>query len=399
MRRKRKKKSRWPFLVLGVLFFLGLGFVFNFIKAGGFESGEGVSILNPLNIFGNKKERVNILVFGVDGSDPEAVEKKRSDTIMLLSVDGTGKNPALLSIPRDTRVAIPGRKNLDKINHAHAYGGPELLVETVENLLDITVDYYVRINYRAVEEVVDALGGVEIDVPMNMKYNDPYDDPPLHINIPKGLQVLDGKNAVHFLRFRKGYANQDLGRIEAQQKFVEALKDKVFSPSIIVKIPQLIEIFYKNVKTNISESRMLTLGAKLAGLADEEITKLTLAGIPETINGVSYYIADETELAVVRNSYLVPESERVYPVAVLNGCGVKGIATHYKEVLESAGIKVSSVGNYSSMEEIASFIHYGKDAEKQAQKIAKELNITELILDEALSNIEIQVIIGSDLKI
>lgn len=394
---RRLKKRVWLLFFIGAIFFIGAGAVTNLLMAGGYD-GPGGSIFNPLNIFGNRKERTNILVFGIDAKNPEDVSKRRSDTIMLFSVDGAGKNPVLLSIPRDTRVTIPGRKSPDKINHAHAFGGSELLVETVEGLLGIEVDHYVRVNYRAVEEVVDALGGIEVDVPMNMRYNDPYDDPPLHIDIKKGLQVLDGENAVHFLRFRKGYKNQDIGRIEAQQQFVQALKEKVLSPSIIPKIPQLIEIFYSNVDTDISKTRMLTLGTKVAGLNNEEMIKLTLPGNSKYIGGISYYVPDEEEIRQLRNSYLVGEVEKIYEVSVLNGCGVSGIASKYQSFLEAEGVTVSSIGNYESSDLEVSFIEYTKGFEKQAQKMANLLNIKELREVEALSDSDLQVVIGSDLK-
>lgn len=395
---KKLKKRVWLMILFVALFFVGAGTITNLLLAGGIVDSTDNSFLSSMNIFGNKKQRINILVFGIDAKSPEEVGKRRSDSIMILSVDGTGKNPVLLSIPRDTRVDIPGRKSPDKINHAHAYGGPELLIKTVEKLMNIKIDYYVRINYYAVEEVVDALGGVEVDVPMNMKYSDPYDDPPLHIDIKKGLQVLDGKNAVHFLRFRKGYANQDLGRIEAQQQFVQALKEKVLSPGVIPKIPQLIEIFFRNVDTNITKSRMLTLGTKLAGLNNEEMIKLTLGGSPKNIGGVSYYVADETELNNIRNTYLVGQVEKSYELVILNGCGVSGIASKYQGILEQENIKVAGVSNYSSNDVEISFIQYTKGYEKQAKKIGSILKIKELKEVETLENADISVVIGSDLK-
>ncbi|GAB6088014.1 LCP family protein [Alkaliphilus crotonatoxidans] len=393
---RKIRKRFWLLIFLGAIFFIGAGAMTNLLMAGGFN-GSGGGILNPLNIFGNRKERINILVFGIDADNPEKVEKRRSDTIMLLSVDGAGKNPVLLSIPRDTRVPISGRSSQEKINHSHAYGGPELLLETVEGLLGIEIDYYVRINYHAVEEVVDALGGVEIDVPMNMKYDDPYDDPPLHINIKKGLQVLDGKNAVHFLRFRKGYANQDLGRIEAQQQFVQALKDKVLSPSVIPKIPQLIDIFYSNVDTDLPKTKMLSLGTKLAGFNNEEMIKLTLPGTSKYIGNVSYYVADEAEVRNMRNSYLVGEIEKGFDVTVLNGCGVSGIAAKYQGLLEKEGIQVSSIDNYESSNVASSFIEYPKGFEKQAKKVASLFKIKDLREKETPSDSTIRLIVGSDL--
>lgn len=157
----------------------------------------------------SSSDRTNILLFGIDSESLSSEKGTRSDTIMLLSLDPSVKEPILISIPRDTRVKIPDRNTQEKINHAHAYGGTELLVKTVEEFLNLQIDYYVKINYLAVEEIVNAIGGVSIDVPIDMRYEDPYADPPLNINIKQGLQTLNGREALHFLRFRSGYANQD----------------------------------------------------------------------------------------------------------------------------------------------------------------------------------------------
>ncbi len=393
----KKRKKTWLVIVPIIILLLIGGNFINNIKAG--ENGDNENnTLGFLNPFGNKNERINILVFGVDAVDKASVKSTRSDSIMLLSMNSAGKDPVMISIPRDTRVEIPGRKSKDKINHAHAYGEADLLVKTVEKLLDIKVHHYVRINYKAVAEVVDALGGVEVDVPVHMKYTDSHDSPPLHINIPKGLQVLDGRNAVHFMRFRKGYANQDLGRIQAQQQFVNALKDKAFSPSSITKIPQLIEIFYNNVHTNIPKTKMLSMGTKAAGLRNEEINKITLPGKPDSIGGVSYYVVDEAEVKNIINTFLADEKEITYKVEVLNGCGVTGIASIVKEQLEESNIPVSEIGNYTSLNVAVSFIEYNEKSEKKAKEIGKLLKIKQLIkIGEEDPLNDIRVIVGSDL--
>ncbi|MBM7615814.1 LCP family protein [Alkaliphilus hydrothermalis] len=383
------------FLLLIVLMFFAGGAFANLIKAGGFN-GEETLFKNPFV----KDERLNILVFGVDAPDKESIKGTRSDSIMLLCVNSSGKNPVLISIPRDTRVEIPGRRYHEKINHAHAYGEEELLEETMEKLFNIDIDYYVRVNYKAVEEVVDALGGVEVDVPMDMQYTDRRSTPPLSINIKKGLQTLNGQEAVNFMRYRKGYANQDLGRIEAQQQFVSALKDKVLSPSVITKIPKLIDIFYDNVNTNIPKTKLVSLGSKAVGLQGEDIVRLTLPGTSKYINGISYYLPDEEQLKQIRNAHLLDEAEYVPTVEVLNGCGKAGIASTYKEKIEASNIQLEEVmvGNYTTSDVSTSFIEYSGKAEKKAKEIAKLLGIKKVTKYEGdVASAEIRVIIGEDL--
>ncbi len=388
----KKGKNLLPLILIVIALIIGGSFVNRLMADESELGGQG--------LFGkDKSSRLHILVFGIDASSKEKADNTRSDSIMLVSVDSNGKNPVLLSIPRDTRVEMPGRKNPDKINHAHAFGGPSLLVETVEKLFNIKINHYVRINYRSVEEVVDALGGIEIDVPMNMKYYDPYDTPPLNINLKKGLQTLNGKDAVHFLRFRKGYANQDLGRIEAQQQFVKATMDKLISPATLIKIPQLIDIFLDNVDTNIAKSKMLSYSTMALKINTEDIVRLTLPGKPSTISGISYYIADQEELSIIRNDYLLNKPQVVYNVEVLNGAGISGLASKYGGMLEEKGIKVVNKGNYDGDKVEKSYIEYVDGFKDQAQEISVLLKINKIVkVQELQENLHIRAVLGVDLK-
>jgi len=396
-KRKQRRKTLPLIIIIAIILFLG-SFI-NTYRANPFNANNDNSGWgNPLQLLKNKKERINILVFGVDSASKEKSNNSRSDTIMLFTIDPNNENPTIISIPRDTGVEIPGRRNFDKINHAHAYGGPELLVKTVEQLLDININYYVRINYGAVIEVVDALGGVEIDVPMNMKYSDPYDSPPLYIDIKKGLQVLDGQQSVHFMRYRKGYANQDIGRIQAQQYFVNALVDKILSPTTILKVPQLVDILYKNIDTDISKSKMVSLGVIGSSIDTKKLNKVTLAGSPKTINGVSYYGVDEDDIRELRSTYLT-DSEDVLSeakVSVLNGCGVSGIAGIYADKVKEYGFDVYSIDNYEKSSVDTSFIEYGKAYKKEAERIKHELGIN-LLIEKYNDEANIRIIIGKDL--
>lgn len=241
-------------------------------------------------------EALNILVVGVDAKNLKSAQNARTDTMMLASVDLNNKKASVVSIPRDSRVNIRGRSAKEKINHAHAYGGIDLTKKAVKDLLDVPVDYYVKINYEGLGKIIDSLGGVEIDVPMDMNYYDPYADPPLRINIKKGKQVLDGDKAMEFVRFRKGYKNQDLGRIQAQQMFLNAVIKKVKSPSIILKLPSLMKTFSTYIETDMNLGTMTKLALKAKNFSMESIEMTTIPGNPKMINGVSYFVPDEDKI-------------------------------------------------------------------------------------------------------
>ena len=170
--------------------------------------------------------KFNILLMGEDNVDGS----RRSDTILFITVDIDDKNIRVLSLPRDTRVMIPGH-GTQKLNHAFAYGGQDLMRATVTNYLGEPILYYMIVDYDSFPAFVDMLGGVEIDVPKRMRYVDRAGG--LDINIQPGLQTLDGKTALHFVRFRKD-ALGDIGRIQRQQQFLKAMLKKAYDPRVII---------------------------------------------------------------------------------------------------------------------------------------------------------------------
>lgn len=247
------------------------------------------------------KDKLLFLLMGVDTKDVKKSDKTRSDTMMLINVNfDTGKID-LLSIPRDTRVLVKGKE--DKINHAHSYGGPELSLRTVSEFLNIDLDYYVKVDYKAVMDIVDDIGGVYIDVPIRMKYDDPRADPPLHIDIKKGEQLLDGKNSHDFLRWRKnndesvGYG--DIGRIEMQQVFMKELINQTLKPRNILKLPSFIETYYDYVDTNIPFTT-IAKGALSANKIDlDSMETNTIPGESKKIGGIWYWIYDKFETRIM----------------------------------------------------------------------------------------------------
>ncbi|MEW8973506.1 MAG: LCP family protein [Tissierellaceae bacterium] len=258
------------------------------------QSDDKDTPLEPKN-----KDEILFLLLGVDTYDIKSSGNERTDTMMLTSVNFKTGEIKLLSIPRDTRVPIRGK--LDKINHAHAYGGVDLTLKTVQDFLNIDVDHYVKVDYKAVEKIVDAIGGVNIDVPRRMKYDDRTKGKEFHVNLDKGPQTLNGEKAIQFLRWRKnndgtGYPGGDVDRIKAQQMFMEEMVKQTLQPKNILKLPTFIDTYFDYVETNIPLSTILK-GAKAAKKIDlENMVTATIPGEGEYINKISYYIYDENEM-------------------------------------------------------------------------------------------------------
>ncbi|HNZ83348.1 MAG TPA: LCP family protein [Sedimentibacter sp.] len=237
----------------------------------------------------DKDKRINVLVLGL--------EDTRSDTIMIASYDTKNKTGDVVSIPRDTYVDRDGFVNSgnNKINSVYGVKGIEGLSEIIYNITGIKIDRYVTIDYDGVRDAVDAVGGVEVDVPFHMRYTDPYADPPLDIDIPQGKQLIKGDRAMEFLRFRKtnyagysGYSDGDLGRIQAQQEFVKAVIKKALS----IKLPLVIKEVYPYVNTDFTLAEATSLAVGSMGLSAENINFHTLPGYTQTRNGLSFYILD-----------------------------------------------------------------------------------------------------------
>lgn len=285
-----------------ILFIAAYGIIGHFIL----DNGLGGS--KDENVSGGKNE-ILFLLLGIDAQDSENEKGARTDTMMLVKVDLSNESVNVLSIPRDTKVNIDGRRGLSKINAAHAYGGPELAVKTVKELLGLNLDYYVKVDYTIVEEAVDKIGGVEVDVPQDMYYEDPTADPPLVIDLKEGKQVLDGQKSLQFLRFRKGYKDADLGRIRAQQQFIKAFIEQALRPKNLVKLPTMVPSYYRNVDTNIPMSSLTKMALRARKINTDNITLNTLPGDGKWINGVSYFIYNKMEMdAMVRELF----SEYIY---------------------------------------------------------------------------------------
>lgn len=232
-------------------------------------------------------EVLNVLLMGVDQRDNEPA---RADTIILASLHLTDKEIHLLSIPRDTRVEIPGKGIMRKINYAHAVGGADLTIDTVENFLGIPVHYFVETNFKGFSNMIDILGGVTLNVEQRMYF--PEED----INLKSGLQKLSGHDALSYVRWRSD-GRGDIGRIERQQKFFQALTDQAMSFSTVWKIPELLDELNKQVETDMKLQKMLVLANKFKDIDNIKLDTTMVPGTPDEVNyGGSYWIADKKAL-------------------------------------------------------------------------------------------------------
>lgn len=232
--------------------------------------------------------KINILLLGVDK------DGLRTDTMIVASYDMDVNSVKLLSIPRDTRMYI-GNK-YQKINAAHAISekgkikGVQGSIEAVTRLTSIPINYYVEFSFDAFKNTIDALGGVDFDVPQNMNYDDPTQD--LHIHLTKGFQHLDGDKAEQFVRFRS-YPMGDIARVEAQQAFIKAVAEQKLNAGIIASIPDLYTVLKDDIKTNFTLSDAVRYANNLSDLLPENITMFQLPGAfggGEYIT--SYWLAD-----------------------------------------------------------------------------------------------------------
>ena len=245
--------------------------------------------------------RMNIMLMGVDERSGDI---GRSDTLMLLSLNANSENASLLSIPRDTRVKIKGH-NYDKINAAYAYGGENLSQSTLESFLGINIDHYVIVNTKSFVDLIDALGGIDINVEKRMKYEDPWDDGGgLVIDLKPGLQHMDGRTAITYVRYRD--AEGDAGRVRRQQKFMRACLDKLSSPTMIVRLPEIITKINSAVHTDLSIRELIAVASTLINAENHEDGLKTgiIPGQWLYIDGVSYLIPNIERLGQVMTDNL-----------------------------------------------------------------------------------------------
>jgi LCP family protein required for cell wall assembly len=307
---KKQKKNNFThtFLPVFIVFLiLFTGALFAIVKFGlfGFFGGDSLEDIKAFVGAGSEfakkypdSRRINVLVLGEN--------QKLTDTIMLASFDPALKRVDVISVPRDTyyeRKDHPGAA-LQKINSVYKTEGIEGAATAVSNVLcGVPVHFYEIIGDDDVAKIVDAMGGITIDVPMNMKYTDKKQD--LYIDLKKGKQTLSGNEAVQYLRYRKGYKTGDIGRVEAQQKFIKA----AFKQSIGLGFPKVAKTVSRDVESNLKTGMAAKIASHAVGMTTKDIKTWMTPGAARTENRASYYFVDAGETQKMMDEIYSMKSE------------------------------------------------------------------------------------------
>lgn len=293
------------------------------------------------------QKRQNILLVGVDdnGSEIDPWRGSRTDTIIILNIDPHSKSINAISVPRDSKVYLPGDYGIQKINSAHAIGGIEMTKRTLEKTLGIKINHYVMVHDAAVAKIVDAIGGVPIYVEKNMSYHDYAGK--LHVSLSKGLNVLDGYNAVGYLRFRKDGLG-DIGRTQRQQFFLKALMEKLQTPQTIAKLPEILDAVSTYVKTDMSFYEISQLAALGKNLDPDKFEFATLPGGPNKHGYISYWILDPEKTQEMVNKMIYRDNfydaNKLYNVGIRYTYSSEENAKNLKSKIEELGYNVNCFG-------------------------------------------------------
>ncbi|MGE4282455.1 MAG: LCP family protein [Clostridia bacterium] len=399
--------------------------------------GSGESSDSPQGSGEAEKQKpniLNVLLLGVDA------EGYRTDVIIVAQYNEDTKKVNMLQVPRDTKIET--FRSDKKINSAYAFGQEQELFTAIKNLLDIEVDKYILVNLKGFRTLIDEIGGVTVNIPINMYYEDPLQG--LYINLNKGTQVLNGKKAEMFVRFRKnsdgtGYPDGDVGRVKAQQDFLKAVIDKTLSLKNVFKIPKLVAIVVQNVKTNFEAQEMYKYVDDALQLNKDRITMMTLPGEGEFIGGVSYFIHDKEKTAEMIETYFnsgesVNDSiietnsgnnnqneekqqaeakdeeeennlieyksswiNKFIKIEVMNGSSEDGIAAKIAEDLRMKGFSVVRVGNFQGVRysKTKAIDRTTRGYSKEVVKALGQID-TGKDLDKA-SGVDVTVVVGNDM--
>lgn len=302
VKRKRRLRKRVYLIVIPILVVLIAGTALflrlymktesvlsdSYIDDGRTKSDLRIDDVNP------KFDNVSILLMGVDSSDKrENADSARTDALMVATLNKDDKSVKLVSIPRDSLVYIPEVDYETKINHAHAYGQEQAVIDTVENLLEIPIDYWVKVNFNSFIDVVDALDGVEVEVPYEFTEQDSHDRPN-KIHLYPGFQELDGEEALALSRTRK--LDNDIERGKRQQDVLKAIIDRTISLKSILKLDDVIEAVGKNMETSMQFKEIKSFVSYGTSGRNLDIENITLEGIDYQPGNTYFWKIDDLAL-------------------------------------------------------------------------------------------------------
>jgi len=293
---RKKRKIRWLRLSLITLFAVLIcgGFylyyvynnVANAVDKMHSPISRDVSEKRESKVEFKKSDPISILLVGVDEREGD---KGRTDSMLVMTVNPENKTTKILSIPRDTRTKLinkdnPNKNRIDKINAAYAYGGIEESIDTVENFINVPIDYYIQVNMEGFKDIVDAVGGIDVD----NKYAFELDG----VTLKAGPQHLNGTKALQYARMRKDDPRGDFGRAERQREVISKIIEKGKSISTLTKYDDILAALEKNIKTNLTLNDMISIQSSYEPAA-ETIESLEIKGDGKMINGGWYFLVED----------------------------------------------------------------------------------------------------------
>lgn len=290
--RRARKKSRWVTRSMVFLFLAGVIYlVILFPKASNTLDeihqpiAREASPMREEKVVLEEKNPISVLLLGVDEREDD---RGRSDTMIVLTINPTDNSTKMVSIPRDTYTEIVGLDKLDKINHAYAFGGIDMSLDTTEKLLDIPIDYVVQLNMEGFKDVIDALDGITVDNAFA------FDD------FKKGELTLTGDQALDFVQMRKQDPNGDFGRQDRQKQVIQSIMSEAVSATTLFNYPKIFDALGNNVKTNMEFSEMIDIQKNYRSASTDVEQLVFEKGYGETIGGIWYYMMDQEELSAVK---------------------------------------------------------------------------------------------------
>lgn len=243
----------------------------------------------PEQVSLKKAQPFSVALLGVD---QRANDRGRSDSIIILAVNPNTNSVKMLSIPRDTRTEIVGKGKVDKINHAYAFGGVKMSLDTIENFLDIPIDYFVQINMEGFKDIVDSVGGVTVQNDLDFSYEG--------VHFPKGELKLNGEKALKYSRMRYDDPRGDFGRQQRQRQIIQGVIHEGASLNSLTNYSDIFAALGNNVKTNLTFDEMVTIQSKYRE-ASKSIEQIPIKAQGTMINGISYQLISNEEKARIQN--------------------------------------------------------------------------------------------------
>lgn len=418
-RRRRRRLGRTALIVAAVLVLASIVGAFAYVRSVGnkinavINSNPELAALLQQDEPSTPTEPFYMVLMGSDTRKGET--QQRSDSLMVARVDPAKKKVQLISIPRDSRVAIPGH-GTTKINAASVYGGPTLVIKTVKELTGLPISHYVNINFAGFRDVVDAIGGVWVTVDQDIYDTQASAFGKKYATLKKGYQKLDGAHALTFARTRHFYASGDYQRMKNQQTLIRAIASQALSMSNVFNASKVIDAVADNVDTDLSPGQLADLALQFKGMDKKSLETATAPSTPKYIDGVSYVVLDDTDFDAMlsrlkKGDKLEPEeggsSEPTvtvkpssFDITVRNGAGVSGLGKQCSDFLEAKNFKIKDTGNMNQYVYGRTLIVYRSGHENEANFTRETLGFGDVIPSAGMYdfNTDVMVVIGKDWK-